>query len=78
MLSWTTTSEINNHYFSVEHGTFAYSKIVATDTPDGRQIRFYTNPGQSLLTLKLAEASLTLVDVSVINASAQQVMTKSC
>lgn len=123
LLSWTTTSEINSDYFSVEHsmtgknfrevgrmlasenssikqeyqfldtnyeqgityyrlkqvdkdGKFAFSKIVAIDSPDGKQIRFFPNPVQSVLTMELPDPSLASVDVRVINTSGQQVMTR--
>lgn len=54
----------------------AYSKIVAIDALNGRQLKFFPNPVQSQLTMELPDALPGTVDVRVINASGQEIMTK--
>ena len=119
LLSWETSSEINNNHFVIEKtfngrnfeeigqvlgnrttaltnqyrfletqiangisyyrlkqvdldGKYAYSSIIAIDTKNAGELKFFPNPVQSQLTMELPDLSLKVVNVQIVNSSGQQ------
>jgi len=57
-------------------GRSALSRVIAVDAANSRELKFFPNPVQSLLTMEVPDASVKTVNVSVINTSGQQVLSR--
>lgn len=55
-------------------GKHAFSSIIAIDSSNPKELKFFPNPVQSLLTVELPDRSLTTADIAVINASGQEIL----
>jgi Zn-dependent metalloprotease len=57
-------------------GRFAYSHVIPIKALSSRNLKFFPNPVQSLLTMELPDQELKSVDVRMINVSGQEVLTR--
>ncbi|REA62088.1 hypothetical protein DSL64_10560 [Dyadobacter luteus] len=59
-----------------QDGSFAYSKIVAIEAANAREIKAFPNPVQATLHIELPDVNISPVRVKIINASGQVVLEK--
>lgn len=57
-------------------GTHAYSRIISIDALNTRDLKFFPNPVQSLLTVELPDPAMKSVHVRVINAAGQEIIVR--
>ncbi|MCE6988253.1 M4 family metallopeptidase [Dyadobacter sp. CY323] len=79
--SFTDNSFINYlNYYRLKQvdkdGTFAYSRMIAVESPGKDGLKYFPNPVQSLLNIKIPENGAKSGNVSVINAAGQVVLSK--
>jgi len=59
-----------------KNGQFAYSRIVSIDAKHSRELKFFPNPVESVLTMELPDTETKSVHVQVINGAGQEVFSK--
>lgn len=57
-------------------GQYAYSRIIDINTLKTKEIKFFPNPVQSMLTLELPDPEIKSVQVQIINSAGQKVFVK--
>jgi Zn-dependent metalloprotease len=57
-------------------GISTYSRIISINSLHKRDIKFYPNPVQSMLTLEMPDAEVRSVEVQIINSAGHKVFTK--
>ena len=57
-------------------GKFAYSRIVSIDALNSRDLKFFPNPVQSVLTMEMPDPEMKSVNVRIINVAGQEVLSR--
>ncbi|MDQ6482446.1 M4 family metallopeptidase [Dyadobacter sp. LHD-138] len=57
-------------------GKYAYSRIIDVNALNTKEIKFFPNPVQSMLTLELPDPEIKSVQVQIINSAGQKVFVK--
>jgi len=57
-------------------GKFAYSRIVPIDALNARDLKFFPNPVQSVLTMELPDQEMKSVNIRVINSAGQEILSR--
>jgi Zn-dependent metalloprotease len=57
-------------------GSFAYSKMIAIESGGMREVKYFPNPVQSLLSIELPDTEMTECNVKVFNSAGQCVLDK--
>jgi Zn-dependent metalloprotease len=57
-------------------GKSAFSRVIAIDAANARELKFFPNPVQSSLTLQWPDVSLKTIHVRVINSAGREVLSK--
>ena len=60
-----------------KNGRYDYSRIIAVNTGKFRELKFYPNPAQSVLTVELPDAGMQSVGVKIINMLGQAVLVRN-
>lgn len=57
-------------------GSFAYSKMIAIESLEAKELKYFPNPVQSLLNIELPDNAMQQCNVKIFNSAGQCVLTK--